>query len=81
MPNKQQAQQFKFGFHFNFKIKYQAGKAGGKPDVLIRRSEDLNKIRDERLKFQNLVVLKPENIKSQVIYIAANTVVTQENLE
>ena len=47
---------------YNIKIKYRPGKAGGKPDALTRRSVDLTKGRNERLKFQNQVVLKPENL-------------------
>ena len=53
-------------------------KAGGKLDALTRRSVDLPKWGDERLKFQNQVVLKPENLD-----ISANGVrnVAQGKLE
>ena len=46
---------------FNFRIIYRPGKAGGKPDALIRRSGDLPKEGDERRAFQHQVVLKPHN--------------------
>jgi len=60
---------------FNFKIKYRRGKAGGKPDALTRRSGDLPKGGDERLKFQNQVVLKPQNLD------LAATIVTEDVTE
>jgi predicted aspartyl protease len=60
--NRRQARWSEFLSRFNFKIKYRPGKAGGKPDALTRRSGDLPKGGDERLKFQNQVVLKPENL-------------------
>ena len=60
--NQRQAWCSEFLSRFNFKIKYRPGKARGKPDALTRRSGDLPKGGDERLKFQNEVVLKPENL-------------------
>ena len=60
--NRRQARWLEFLSRFNFKIKYRPGKAGGKPDALTRRSGDLPKGGDERLKFQNQVILKPENL-------------------
>jgi len=60
--NRSQARWSEFLSRFNFKINYRPGKAGGKPDALTRRSGNLPKGGDERLKFQNQVVLKPENL-------------------
>ena len=60
--NRRQARWSEFLSQFNFKIQYRPGKAGGKPDALTRRSGDLPKGEDERLKFQHQVVLKPENL-------------------
>ena len=47
---------------FNYKINFRPGKTGGKPDVLTRSSGNLPKKRDERLKIQQQVIIKPENI-------------------
>ena len=47
---------------FNFRIIYQLGKVGGKPDVLIRWSRNLSKEGDECTAFQHQVVLKPHNL-------------------
>ena len=60
--NRRQALWSEFLSRFNFKIKYRPGKARGKPDALTRRSGDLPKGGDERLKFQNQVALKPKNL-------------------
>ena len=57
--NRRQARWSEFLSRFNFKIKYRPGKAGGKPNALTRRTGDLTKGGDERLKFQNQVILKP----------------------
>jgi len=61
--NRCQACWSEFLSKFNFKIVYHPGKAGAKPDALTRRSGDLpNEKGDERLKFQQQVVLKPRNL-------------------
>ena len=48
--NRRQTRWAEFLSRFNFKIVYRPGKAGGKPDSLTRRSEDLPKGGDERLR-------------------------------
>ena len=61
--NRRQARWSEFLSRFNFKIVYRPGKAGGKPDALTRRSGDLPlEEGDERLKFQQQVILKPRNL-------------------
>jgi len=60
--NRRQARWSEFLSRFNFKIVYRPGKASTKPDALTRRYGDLPKEGDERLKFQEQVVLKPQNL-------------------
>jgi hypothetical protein len=48
--------------HFDFKIVYRPGKAGGKPDTLTHRSGDLPQGGDECLTKQQKAVLKPQNL-------------------
>ena len=60
--NRRQARWFKFLSRFNFKINFRPGKACGKPDALTRRSGDLPEEGYERLKIQQQVIIKPENI-------------------
>lgn len=60
--NRRQARWSEFLSRFNFKIVYRPGKQGIKPDALTRRSEDLPKDGDERLKHQSQTVLKRENL-------------------
>jgi hypothetical protein len=57
--------------HFNFKIIYHLGKAGGKPDALTHRSGDLPQGVDERLIEQQKAVLKPQNLSNN-LYLYAN---------
>ncbi|GKU08385.1 unnamed protein product [Fusarium langsethiae] len=59
--NRRQARWSEFLSRFNFKITYQPGKQGVKPDALTRRSEDLPQEGDERLAHQSQIVLKKEN--------------------
>jgi len=81
--NRRQARWSEFLSRFNFKIKYRPGKAGGKPDALTRRSGDLPKGGDERLKFQNQVVLKPENLDLAATMITKDVTehVTRETID
>ena len=61
--NRRQARWSEFLSRFNFRIVYRPGKAGAKPDALTRRSGDLpNEEGNERLKFQQQVILKPQNL-------------------
>jgi len=60
--NCRQARWSEFLSRFNFKIVYWLGKASTKPDALTRRSGDLPKEGDERLKFPEQVVIKPQNL-------------------
>jgi transposase InsO family protein len=60
--NRRQARWSEFLSRFNFKIVYRPGKQGIKPDALTRRSEDLPKEGDERLRHQSQTVLKKENL-------------------
>jgi len=59
--NRRQARWSEFLSRFNFRIQYRPGKQGQKPDSLTRRSEDLPREGDERLRHQSQVVLKREN--------------------
>lgn len=61
--NRRQARWSEFLSRFNFKIKYRPGKQGGKPDALTRRSEDMPKEGDKRLRHQSQTVLKKENLE------------------
>jgi hypothetical protein len=58
--NRRQARWSEFLSRFDFVIVYQPGKQGGKPDALTRRSGDLPKEGDERLRHQSQVILKPK---------------------
>jgi len=62
--NRQQARWSEFRSRFDFKIVFQPGKSGGKPDVLTRRSGDLPIEGDERLVANQQAVLKPWNLSS-----------------
>ena len=63
MLNRRQARWSEFLSCFDFKIIYEPGKSGGKPDTLTRRSEDLSKEGDECTVFQNQTILKPYNVE------------------
>ena len=60
--NRRQARWSEFLFHFDFRITYQPGKEGGKPDALTWRSGDLPKEGDDRLLANQHAVLKPQNL-------------------
>jgi transposase InsO family protein len=65
--SRRQARWSEFLSRFNFKITYRPGKQSAKPDALTRRSGDLPKGGgDERFRYQNRVVLKPENLSPEV---------------
>jgi hypothetical protein len=64
MLNRRQARWSEFLLRFNFKIIYQLGKQGEKPNALTRRSEDLPKEGDERLEHQSRTMLKRENFET-----------------
>ncbi len=60
---RRQARWAEFLSRFDFRIQYRPGTQGGKPDALTRRSGDLpNKEGDERIKHQDQVMLRPENL-------------------
>ena len=59
---RRQTRWSQFLSQFNFQTAYRPGKAGGKPDALTRRSEDLPKEGDERLAHNEQLLLKPGNI-------------------
>jgi hypothetical protein len=61
--NRRQARWSEFLSRFDFVIVYRPGKQGGKPDALTRRSGDLPKEGDERLRHQSQVILKPKNLQ------------------
>lgn len=63
---RRQARWSEFLSRFNFVIQYRPGRLGGKPDALTRRSGDLPKEGDERLQQQQQVVLKSENLASEL---------------
>jgi hypothetical protein len=56
--------------HFNFKIIYRPGKAGGKPDALTRRSGELPQGGDKCLTEQQKAVLKPQNLPDNLRLLA-----------
>lgn len=64
--NRRQARWSEFLSRFNFKIVYRPGKQGVKPDALTRRSEDLPKEGDERLRHQSQTILKRKNLDPKV---------------
>jgi hypothetical protein len=52
---------------FDYAIKSTPGKANGKADALTRRSQDLPKDKDDdRIKFRDQALLKPENIHKSI---------------
>jgi transposase InsO family protein len=61
--NRRQARWSEFLSRFAFVIVYWPGKQGGIPDALTRRSGDLPKEGDERLRHQSQVILKPKNLQ------------------
>lgn len=76
--NQHQAHWSEFLSRFNFKIIYQPGKQGAKPDALTRRSEDLPKEGDEHLLHQSQRVLKRENLDQTPKPLQLNTTTTKE---
>jgi len=60
--NHRQARWSEFRSHFAFTNTYRPGKAGGKPDTLTRRSQDLPQKGDKRLLANQHAVIKPENL-------------------
>lgn len=63
--NRRQARWSEFLSRFDYVIQFRPGKQGGKPDALTRRSGDLPKEGDERLKHQSQIVLKQENLEDK----------------
>ena len=61
--SRRQARWSEYLSRFNFVIMYRPGKMSAKPDALTRRSGDLPKRGDERLKQQLQTVLKPHNLE------------------
>ena len=51
---------------FNFVIQFWPGKLGAKPDALTRRSGDLPKAGDERIKQMSQTVLKKHNLNPAI---------------
>jgi hypothetical protein len=56
--------------HFDLKIVYHPGKAGGKPNALTRRSGDLCQGGDECLTKQQKAVLKPQHLPDNLHLLA-----------
>ena len=67
--NRRQTCWAEFLLRFNFKIVYHPGKAGGKPDSLIRQSEDLPQGGDERLRHMEQAILKPKILPKELLSI------------
>ena len=67
--NHQQTRRAEYLLRFNFKIVYCLGKAGGKPDSLIRWSEYLSKGGDERVRHMEQTILKPKNLPKELLCI------------
>jgi hypothetical protein len=61
--NRHQARWSEFLSRLDFVIVYRPATQGGKPDALTRRSGDLPKEGDERLRHQSQVILKPKNLQ------------------
>lgn len=70
--NRRQARWVEYLSRFNFVIKYQSGKQGGKPYALTRRSGDLPREGDERQLHQSQVVLKKENLDAKLSLLAGS---------
>jgi hypothetical protein len=68
--NHRQTRWAEYLSHFDFKIFYRPGKAGGKPDALTRRSGDLPQGGDEHLTEQQKAVLKPQNLPDNLRWLA-----------
>jgi hypothetical protein len=66
--------------HFNFKIIYCPGKAGGKPDALTCRSGDLPQGGDACLIEQQKAVLKPQNLPNNPPHLSANGLSEQQEV-
>jgi len=64
--NRRQSRWSEFLTHFNYEIVYRPGKSNGKADALTRRPGDLPKVRDERLKNMEQVVLKAQNVLKEL---------------
>ena len=60
--SRRQAHWSEYLSRFNFVIQFWPGKLGGKPDSLTRRSGDLPKKKDERIKQMQQTVLKNHNL-------------------
>ena len=64
--NRRQTRCAEFLYHYNLKIQYCPGKAGGKLDTLTRRSGDLPEEGDERLQHMVRAVLKAANLPQEL---------------
>lgn len=64
---RRQVRWSEFLSQFDFKVIYRAGKFGGKPDALTRRSQDLpSAIDDPRTLYRNKSLLQPQNLDDQI---------------
>ena len=72
--SRRQARWSKYLSRFNFVIQFRPGKLGGKPNSLTRKSGDLSKEGDKRIKQMQQTVLKTHNldpaIKSNIDLVA-----------
>ena len=66
LMNRRQTRWAAFLSRFNIRIVYRPGRAGGKPDALTRRSGDIPEEGDERLRYMERAVRKPENLAEGV---------------
>jgi hypothetical protein len=69
--NRCQTQWARYLSHFNFKIVYRPGKAGGKPDAQSHRSGDLPQGGDKCLLEQQKAVLILQNLSNK-LHLSAN---------
>ena len=69
--SRRQARWSKYLSRFNFVIQFWQGKLGAKPDSLTRRSGDLPKAGDERIKQMMQTVLKEHNLDPAITSDAA----------
>ena len=60
--SRRQARWSKYLSRFNFVIQFRPGKLGGKPNALTKRSDDLPKEGNERIKQMQQTVLKEHNL-------------------
>jgi hypothetical protein len=70
LPNQRQPWWSESLTHLNYQIVYRPGQSNCKPDALTRRLGNHSEGGDERLKYMEQVVLKPQNLPRQFCLLA-----------